>query len=503
MLVSSPSFARPVKTREATGLYWKTNADYFFATQIQSSLVVGLAATLACAVTPLVLEGDSFVNSETGKKFQIVGVAYQPGGEAGYKPEQGEDALSNGEVCKRDAAIMQRLGINAIRTYNLSPDLNHDECASVFNAAGMYMMLDVNSPLSGESLHREEPWTTYTENYLNRTFAVVEAFKDYPNTLLFFSANEVIDQEGTATIVPPYLRAVQRDLRAYIKKHLDRPIPVGYSAADVRPVLYDTYQYLVCDNDDESALDLFALNSYSWCGEFANFENSTFEALVEMFDNSSVPVFFSEYGCNNPQPRFFNEIQSIYGSDMNDVFSGGVIYEYSQEKSNYGIVDIGDDGTVKFRDDFKVIQNQFLKIDFTEVQNQDPPSNVGERPKCSSSLITEEDFNSNFTIPEIVPMAKPILEDGVDPKPSGKIIDISDFSFSYSIQDADGNELDWVVQAVADSESNVGASDEGTDGTDSDDEEDEEDEEDAAVLMSPGAVAMALPALAAVMFAFA
>jgi 1,3-beta-glucanosyltransferase GAS3 len=56
---------------------------------------------------------------------------------------------------------MQILGINTIRVYNLDPDLNHDECASIFNAAGIYMALDVNSPLVGESLDPSQPWTTY------------------------------------------------------------------------------------------------------------------------------------------------------------------------------------------------------------------------------------------------------------------------------------------------------------------------------------------------------
>jgi len=31
---------------------------------------------------------------------------------------------------------MQRLGVNSIRVYNVDPDLNHDECASIFNGVG-------------------------------------------------------------------------------------------------------------------------------------------------------------------------------------------------------------------------------------------------------------------------------------------------------------------------------------------------------------------------------
>lgn len=68
------------------------------------------------------------------------------------------------------------------------------------------MLLDVNSPIVGESLNRDEPWTTYTSSYLNRTFAVVEAFKSYENTLLFFAGNEVINDGTSAGVVPPYLR---------------------------------------------------------------------------------------------------------------------------------------------------------------------------------------------------------------------------------------------------------------------------------------------------------
>lgn len=64
-------------------------------------------------------------------------MAYQPGGSAGYNPALGFDPLSDGAKCLRDAALMQILGINAIRVYNLDPDLNHDECASIFNAVSL------------------------------------------------------------------------------------------------------------------------------------------------------------------------------------------------------------------------------------------------------------------------------------------------------------------------------------------------------------------------------
>jgi 1,3-beta-glucanosyltransferase GAS3 len=102
--------------------------------QILAGFATALWASVAVAVTPLEVRGNQFVNPKTGAAFQVVGVAYQPGGSAGYDPARGFDPLSNPDRCLRDAALMQVLGINTIRVYNLSPDLNHDKCASIFNA---------------------------------------------------------------------------------------------------------------------------------------------------------------------------------------------------------------------------------------------------------------------------------------------------------------------------------------------------------------------------------
>ena len=105
---------------------------------------------------------------------------------------------------------MQKLGVNTIRVYNLDPSLDHSKCASIFNAAGIYMILDVNSPLPGESINRLEPWTSYNTDYLNRAFGIIENFMGFSNTLAFFSANEVINDLSTADYNPQYIRVSSR-----------------------------------------------------------------------------------------------------------------------------------------------------------------------------------------------------------------------------------------------------------------------------------------------------
>ncbi|KAL1896817.1 Glycolipid anchored surface protein 4 precursor [Sporothrix stenoceras] len=409
-----------------------------------SAALVALGAQIAAAVVSLEVKGSDFVNPNTGDRFQIVGVAYQPGGSAGYNPELGFDPLSDGAKCLRDAALMQILGINAIRVYNLDPNLNHDECASIFNAAGMYMMIDVNSPLVGESLDGTAPWTTYTSSYLNRTFAIVEAFRHYPNTLLFFAGNEVIADAASGAIDPAYVRAVTRDIKGYIAKHSDRVIPVGYSAADVRTVLFDSWNFFQCaetgDANDTSRADIFALNSYSWCGD-SSFTTSGYNTLVSGFTGTSIPIFFSEFGCNVPAPRVFTEVGTIYGDKMMPVFSGGVVYEYANEVSEFGLVNISSDGTIDILQDFYTLQSQYAKVDFKTIQSTTANSSTITPPVCSSKLITTKGFETNFTLPVLPPGAAAILSKGVSPTPSGKIISISNWNVNYTVRNPNGTVL--------------------------------------------------------------
>ena len=410
--------------------------------QIQATLLA-LGATLAAAVQPLEVKGNYFVNPKTGNKFQMVGMAYQPGGSAGYNKESGEDPLTNPDICMRDAALMQILGVNTVRVYNLNPDSNHDECMSIFNAAGMYMVLDVNSPLVGEALTSYNPWESYYGAYLNRTFAVVEAFKDYPNTLAFFSGNEVINDMPSAKTVPPYMRAVTRDLKEYVAKHSSRPIPVGYSAADVRDVLFDSWHYFTCDlegdDDNLSKADLFALNSYSWCGD-SNFDRSGYDDLVSNFTDSSVPIFFSEFGCNEVKPRLFTEIGTIYGPEMTDVFSGGIVYEYTQEENNYGLLNISSDNSIDLLNDFYTLRDQYANVDFKKVQATKPPSSTPEPYKCDPKIIQDDGFNSNFTIPSLPEIDK-IIKSGVTSKPKGKLVEIKDWNVKFEVRNPNGSVL--------------------------------------------------------------
>ncbi|KAL8805842.1 MAG: hypothetical protein Q9200_005274 [Gallowayella weberi] len=427
----------------------------------QHILALLLWTVSSVAVQNIKVQGADYVNNVTTDRFQIIGVAYQPGGSAGFIAGSGIDPLSNGTLCLRDAALMQRLGINTIRVYNLDPSLNHDLCASIFNAVGIYMLLDVNSPLPNESLNPGDLTSSYNSAYLNRIFAVVEAFKNFPNTLGFFSGNEVMQQPGTEGNVPPYLRAVTRDLKNYIAKHSPRNIPVGYSAADVREILADSFAYLSCVIDgstlDLSRIDFFGLNSYSWCGGDATFHSAGYDILVQMFANTTIPVFFSEYGCNEVRPRSFNEVQALYGPDMTGVMSGGIVYEYVQEESNhYGLVDVYDNGTAAIRVDYDTLQKQYNKLNIKQLQSGNSSATSLKSPRCSGGLITQASFSKSFKIPPPPSGAQTLIDNGIENPNTGKLVPVQETTVKAAVYGSNGGLIkDLAIAPLPDNQSNA------------------------------------------------
>lgn len=153
-------------------------------------------------------------------------------------------------------------------------------------AKGIYLILDVNSPLY--SINRGDPAPSYNDVYLQSVFATIDAFANYPNTLAFFSGNEVINQTTASTVAAPYIKAVTRDMRQYIGDRGYRKIPVGYSAADVTTNRYETAEYMNCGSDDERS-DFFAFNDYSWCDP-SSYQQSGWDQKVALFKNYSLPI---------------------------------------------------------------------------------------------------------------------------------------------------------------------------------------------------------------------
>ncbi|GAB1319252.1 1,3-beta-glucanosyltransferase [Madurella fahalii] len=289
------------------------------------------------SLEPITATGNAFFRGS--ERFYVRGIDYQPGGSAGNV-----DPLADPRVCMPDIERFIRLGINTIRVYSTDNSLNHDECMNALAEAGIYVVLDANNP--NYSINRADPHPSYNAVYLQSVFATIDAFANYPNTMAFFSGNEVIHDHRNTTLAARYVKATDRDMRAYIRARGYRRILVGYSAADVTENRMQTAAYFNCGSEEERS-DFFAFNDYSWCS--SDFLTAGWDIKVRNFTGYGIPIFLSEYGCNH-NTRNFGEIESLMHSNMTSVYSGGLMYEYSMEPNRFGIVEIEGGQENGFRD---------------------------------------------------------------------------------------------------------------------------------------------------------
>ncbi|BCS04160.1 1,3-beta-glucanosyltransferase gel1 [Aspergillus luchuensis] len=325
-------------------------------TAVATALALGASTALAAPsstikarddVTAITVKGNAFFKGDD--RFYIRGVDYQPGGSSKLA-----DPIADADGCKRDIEKFKELGLNTIRVYSVDNSKDHDECMNALADAGIYLVLDVNTPKY--SLNRADPAPSYNDVYLQYIFATVDKFANYKNTLAFFSGNEVIN-DGPSSKAAPYVKAVTRDLRQYIRSRNYREIPVGYSAADIDTNRLQMAEYMNCGTDDERS-DFFAFNDYSWCDP-SSFTTSGWDQKVKNFTGYGLPLFLSEYGCNTNK-REFEEVSALYDTKMTGVYSGGLVYEYSQESSNYGLVEI-DGNNVKTLSDYDALKSAYSK----------------------------------------------------------------------------------------------------------------------------------------------
>lgn len=355
------------------------------------------------ALNPIIIRGNAFFDSVTGDRFYIKGVDYQPGGSSGIV-----DPLSNFEACERDFPLMKELGINTIRVYQIDNADNHDKCMELLEKYGIYLFLDVNTALI--SLWSLDTKSSYTVEYLQNIFATVDVFKKYNNLIGFFAGNEVVASVDHTNALP-WIKAVVRDLKLYISRHSKRKIYVGYSATDLDNRV-PTALYLNCGKDNER-VDFYAINLYSWCSP-SSFTTSGYSQRVLDFFEFTVPIFFSEYGCNRVVPRPFDEVEYLYSSQMVNVFSGGLVYEWTEESGNpnYGLVHVNGKEITR-KPDFYNLKEQYSKLNL-------PKGGGGYRVRNGGNKCPENSFSFNVyaTLPRMPQGAETYIRNGAG-KPLG------------------------------------------------------------------------------------
>ncbi|KAI8995412.1 Glucanosyltransferase-domain-containing protein [Trametes punicea] len=334
-----------------------------------------------------------YLYTADGNRFFIKGIAYQEQGALSTDPNNPFsepstfiDPLANGTACARDLPFLQQLDVNTIRVYSVNSSLNHDDCMNALSQANIYTIIDLALPVNG-SIDRNNPsWTT---NLLDLYLETISVFSKYDNVLAYNVGNEVIvNPAGTGAA--PFIKAAARDVRAYLNS-ISSSALVGYAAIDgddswVLPLA----NYLSCDptgsNSGSTAIDLFGLNNYEYCGAASP---SVYNTKNGDFAGYNIPAYFSEFGCVSQPPRLWTEVPVIFSPPMSDIWSGGIAFSYFPAQSNdgqFGMVTI-DGNTVTPNDDFNRLKAQYNNVTFPTTPSQ---SSAGQTqyPSCPSQNST-------------------------------------------------------------------------------------------------------------------
>ncbi|KAF2727857.1 hypothetical protein EJ04DRAFT_570021 [Polyplosphaeria fusca] len=400
------------------------------------------------------------------------------------------DPLTDPEACTRDAALMSDMGINTIYVMAIDPKENHDDCFSIFNSVGIYVLMmlrkDAVFPTSYDDFAG-----SYNTDFLKSMFEIVDAVKDYDNLMGFDLGNfPAISQFALSNRDLSYpdaekmYRAFVRDTKEYIAKNAPRPILVGWTLylprndelLDASDLASDHVYWLGCavdgDQDDLSRADYVSF----WNLGF--FETSPVKDQVEGYKSLAdklefknvVPVWLQMYGVSDEadyveyelRPDLVEDSLLLYNSSSqivqpNGPLSGGARFTWTNAnlgwkvpKSNWGLVITQENGNVQQTEMFDRLRSVFKNMNTENWLSGDSVSSGEGHPACKKddmvNTTTEFFFDQQTTMTIATDWELPTRPAGLDALITsgvggqrGQMVDVTITAIVHTVRDFKGN----------------------------------------------------------------
>ncbi|KAF7929518.1 uncharacterized protein EAE98_005436 [Botrytis deweyae] len=328
------------------------------------------------AVDSIIIKGSKFFYSN-GTQFFLRGVTYG---------SDSLDILADRDACERDIKALVSLGINVLHVYGIDSSQDHGECMEKFMENGIYLLIDLH--ITSTYIYIDS--TTWTNQKFSAYVDMVDAFAFYTNTLGFYLVDNPVTDSSTS--LAPLSKAAVRDVKGYIKARGYRSIPIGGYVLTDSDYAQETYRlaadYMACGN---SSIDFWALTDYSWCDN-STFTSSNYSRLTQSFSDYPLPIFLADYACepttednSDVAGRIFDEVGTIYGPEMSDNWSGGIVYEWARssdsDPNDYALVNLTDN-TIQLNQNYKSLSTQLAAINPSITQMSAYTPTITTAPSC-------------------------------------------------------------------------------------------------------------------------
>jgi hypothetical protein len=300
---------------------------------------------------PVEISGYKFFDAETGESVAWKGIDYYP------RPNDGPYNVNNYDfyteeyrhIWERDISYFKQLGVNGIRIYAVDPSKNHDLFMCALQQAGIYAIVGISANCEDCAITNDAPPSCYPDSLKTRGQFLINEFARYENVLGFSAGNEVeLVTPTNLSLNAPCLKKFVRDMRSFIDSCPSmRKIPVGLVVADINQAEHAAYYNCLTDpNDPYENAEWYGINAYRHCnGKVTDISQAIgLRELGKFFQNSSIPVILTEFGCLNDgsfpemdgyeSQRTFLQAKWLFEPEFHDIFSGGFVFEYSVERIN-------------------------------------------------------------------------------------------------------------------------------------------------------------------------
>ena len=141
---------------------------------------------------------------------------------------------------------------------------------------------------------------------------------------------------------------------------------------------------------------------------------------------------------------------------MRAVMSGGLVYEFTQEDNDYGLVQVNDNATVSLLNDYDALKGQLAKLDLEAISTANSTATALTPPACSPGLITDKRFSSNFDVPDVPRGGQDLIDNGIDDPKTGKLVDVKETAMPVAAYDSSGMEMTGLkLNVLADDAANT------------------------------------------------